>query len=110
MSEQIKVPFTPEQVKNLNEYQVSGAMHEFNCGHPNHPKKGKRSRLKMLVAAPQGWFCPGCGQFTQFWAWPFMADGELVKKHKDFIKDIIFKRKKKNAKALTLAEFLANKK
>jgi hypothetical protein len=77
MSDIIETPFTDEQVKGLNEYQLSGAFHEFTCGNDNHPKHGKKSKLRILVAHTTGWVCPGCG-YRQYWAHNDMANGAMV--------------------------------
>lgn len=63
-------PFTSEQVRHLNEFQRSGAMHPFTCAdHSNH----------SLVATEEGWTCPkeGC-EYKQNWAHVWMADGSAV--------------------------------
>lgn len=54
-------PWSDEQVRSLNDYQVSGFMHEFTC------RCGE-----VLVAMPDGWTCD-CG-YTQQWAHRWMAD------------------------------------
>ncbi len=77
MEGQIYAPFTSEQVKGLNEYQVSGAFHEFTCGNPKHPKHGRKTKLKILVAHETGWICPGCG-YRQYSAWEDQANGKMV--------------------------------
>lgn len=98
----IKVPFTDEQVKNLNEYQANGKFHEFTCecqGDDAHIKyefekqhKGKNYKeyLKMekanginypdavfnstaLIATKDGWICPVCN-YKQNWAHRFMSE------------------------------------
>lgn len=83
---QIKAPFTPEQVKGLNEYQIKGHFHNFTCGNPKHPK----GTDNVLIATGAGWTCPNC-DFTQDWAWNFMADGSMVGDSADVSK--IFKPK-----------------
>lgn len=74
--ELVHAPFTPDQVKSLNHYQISGVMHPFTCG-------SCRDRLgvlndgvwddHLLVATLDGWTCPTC-PYTQTWAWAWMAD------------------------------------
>lgn len=70
MSDKIRAPWTPEQVAALNDYQRSGVMHPFTCGHehPAHPNA-------ILTAAPDGWRCHvlGC-DYEQDWAHEFMAN------------------------------------
>jgi hypothetical protein len=66
----IRAPFTPEQVRNLEDYQnARGAwkrcpMHPFTC--PNHSQEG------VLVPTVKGWVCQFC-DYTQDWAHDFMA-------------------------------------
>jgi hypothetical protein len=68
-------PWTSEQVASLNEYQRSGAFHPFTCGQcrdadPDLPLRDDH----LLTATVDGWTCPTC-DFTQGWAWAWMADG-----------------------------------
>jgi rubredoxin len=69
----IRAPFTPSQVKALNDYQHSGLMHPFTCrnrGDGSHrPRKGED--LGELVATEAGWVCQDC-DYTQDWAHGFM--------------------------------------
>ena len=71
----IKSPFTPEQVKKLNEYQEGGWMHPFTCG--------GCSNRDGLIATEAGWICPDC-DYTQDWAHEFMLEpnplGNFLKK------------------------------
>jgi hypothetical protein len=54
-------PFTPDQVAALNYRQRSLLVHPYTCGNDSqHP---------LLVAAKDGWTCPGC-DYTQDWAHP----------------------------------------
>lgn len=79
MESQIKSPFTDEQVKALNEYQHSGAFHEFTCGSLIHPM-GKDN---LLIATNNGWKCPNC-DYTQDWAWSAMANGSMISSMADW--------------------------
>ncbi len=81
MAEQIKAPFTPEQVANLNAYQAARRFHPFTCGgdrkdadHVAYQAQHPRQDFGQLVATQQGWECPvpGC-TYTQDWAHGFMA-------------------------------------
>lgn len=68
MSEnKIRVPWTTEQVAQLNRFQRAGIMHPFTCPRVEHDE--------VLVATPDGWVCPtpGC-DYTQAWAHDFMAN------------------------------------
>ena len=77
--EQIKAPFTDEQVKNLNEFQHCG-FHEFTCGGAGHPIDTDN----VLIATNNGWHCPNC-EYTQDWAHDAMCDGSMAKAMKEFI-------------------------
>jgi hypothetical protein len=99
-----RVPWTPEQVESLNEYQRSGVGHPFTCGGcrdhrgtafyydedgnirpvPDDMSVGERTvlldngryflRERELVATLSGWICPTCG-YRQDWAHTFMVNG-----------------------------------
>lgn len=72
----VVAPFTDDQVKSLNDYQVSGVMHPFTCGGCRDRlgiREGKFVNDRLLVATPAGWVCPTC-DYTQDWAWAWMAD------------------------------------
>lgn len=100
--DQIKVPFTNEQVKNLNEYQNVGMFHPFTCandgdddhikyefekrhGNANYKDYIIAEKLKginypeavftetNLIATENGWKCPVC-DYKQNWAHSFMAE------------------------------------
>lgn len=90
----IKAPFTPEQVKALNEWQQCDWVHPFTCGR-HHPDKNS-----LLVATPEGWKCPSC-DYTQDCAHDFMAEGappkpEIIQmdkpmsRHKDYMGDGVY--------------------
>jgi hypothetical protein len=89
-----RAPFTSEQVESLNAYQVSGVMHPFTCGNDDckrcefeievdsilAPLVGqevgtifKATDTCVLIATENGWVCPSC-DYTQTWAWKWMAD------------------------------------
>lgn len=63
MNYPIVQPWTPDQVKALNEFQ-HGNMHPFTC-ETAHPQG------RILVATTHGWICPYC-DYTQNWAHDFM--------------------------------------
>ncbi|MFF4746823.1 hypothetical protein [Streptomyces sp. NPDC001268] len=69
-AEIISAPWTSEQVQALNDYQERGQMHPFTCGGGPH----RLGRSPLLDAAHSGWICPDpdC-DYTQDWAWDFMA-------------------------------------
>jgi hypothetical protein len=78
-SDYIYAPWTEEQQKNLNAYQLMGP-HEFTCGNPNHKKSF------ALIAMEDGWHCENSKcQYTQQWAWAFMADPKWLKKWNDYL-------------------------
>jgi hypothetical protein len=69
--DQIKAPWTPEQVSALDNFQnhrgpwAVHPMHEFTCAH--------HSQVGVLVPTVRGWICQFC-DYTQDWAHAFMAD------------------------------------
>lgn len=66
---QIKAPWTPEQVVALQLYQDSGIFHPFTCGNrENHPPE-----MYALVPTVRGWICQFCDH-QQDWAHNFMVD------------------------------------
>jgi hypothetical protein len=72
MAKIIKAPWTPEQVKALNEYQEGGWMHPFTCG-GNNRDANHLDGEGILVATVYGWVCPYC-DYEQDWAHDFMTD------------------------------------
>ena len=88
MSEELK--FNPDQVANLNAYQVAGKFHPFTC--PNRNRKTHRvfnGDLGALVATVRGWICPWC-DYTQGWAHDFMCEplppdpvAEMLAEHRE---------------------------
>lgn len=61
MSSKIHAPFTPEQVKALNEYQQSGYVHPFTCCSYQDCDRGARPDQGILIAKEEGWICGlGC--------------------------------------------------
>lgn len=69
----MKAPFTPEQVKQLNEYQKDDRFHPYTCGgnrgdqaHKVYAEK-RGEDLGQLVATEEGWICPVC-DYKQDWA------------------------------------------
>jgi len=70
----MKAPFTDEQVKNINEYQVAGFFHPFTCTTGSH----------VLVAETDGLHCPLCPTFHQDWVHDGMADGSIVAQGNSF--------------------------
>jgi hypothetical protein len=69
MTEQIRAPWTPEQVAALNAYQQHGGMHPFTCAREH------ATPTLHLVAHEDGWHCwlPDC-DYRQDWAHAFMAE------------------------------------
>jgi hypothetical protein len=76
MSDVIKAPFTPKQIKALNYFQWSGVFHPFTCA--NQGDESHNGQQAELVATKGGWICPYC-DYTQDWAHAFMADYEAIK-------------------------------
>ncbi|MFE2712266.1 hypothetical protein ACFXKI_09815 [Streptomyces mirabilis] len=76
MTEQIRAPWTPEQVAALNTFQRRGGMHPFTCGGDHAPGS------PVLIAYADGWRCPQpygepC-DYQQDWAHAFMAEPQRV--------------------------------
>lgn len=75
---QIKTPWTDEQVRNLNAYQQSGQFHPFTCGGDRGDDAHKAYAAEhggdwgQLVATKDGWVCPVCS-YRQDWAHEFMS-------------------------------------
>ncbi len=69
MSNIVKAPFNDIQVKNINEWQQSGFVHNLSCtnGCDQHG-------LKIFAIEP-GLFCPHCDQVVQEWVPEVVADG-----------------------------------
>lgn len=64
---QIKAPFTQDQVNHINEFQESGLVHPFTC--PNDSS--------VLLAHCAGLECPNC-DYMQDWVHDVMADGTML--------------------------------
>jgi hypothetical protein len=69
VTDQIRAPWTPEQVAALNRFQAESGMHPFTCGNDH------ATGALHLVAHEDGWHCwlPDC-DYRQDWAHRFMAD------------------------------------
>ncbi|MFK4801702.1 hypothetical protein ACI3K5_23845 [Streptomyces sp. MPA0124] len=69
MTDQIRVPWTSEQVAVLEQFQTTSGMHPFTCGADQH------TLAPRLVPSHSGWYCPDpdC-DYRQDWAHAFMAD------------------------------------
>ena len=70
---QVHAPFTPEQVRMLNTWQVLGIVHPFTC-----------TCGANLVAAADGWHCERC-PYTQDWAHGFMVDVTAISHQKEIV-------------------------
>ncbi len=81
MSQQVKAPWTAEQVKNLEEWQDTPLVHPFTWdkdvngfsldGHTN------------LIPTKDGWRVKLKGPVVEDWAWDFMLDGSLLVKMRE---------------------------
>lgn len=69
----ITAPFTPEQVKKLQQWQNTLSFHPFTCCSHEGCERGEDKDGGVLVPSTEGWICP-CGKYTQDWAHDFMAD------------------------------------
>jgi hypothetical protein len=71
-TDKIVVPFSPENVFRLNNYQHSG-WHPFTCGNDRASQAHKAYQIEYggdlgeLIATTAGWICPVC-KYTQDWA------------------------------------------
>jgi hypothetical protein len=66
--EQIETPWTPDQVKGLNDYQFNGYFHPYTCENRGDGKHRTLGRdLGTLIATTEGWVCPYCS-YEQNWA------------------------------------------
>lgn len=74
----IFAPFTPEQVKHLNNWQQTLPVHPFTCGTKEKHKEGDEDRL---IPTKDGWICLSC-DYKQNWAHDYMA--KEVKFSKEF--------------------------
>jgi hypothetical protein len=73
---EIKAPFTKEQVEKLNDYQINGNFHPFTCCSPKEIKECQRASGEnegLLMATEEGWVCP-CGKDKQDWVYEFMIE------------------------------------
>jgi hypothetical protein len=71
----IHPPWTPTQVRALNERQRCGIVHPFTCRRrTKSPHWYKWGDFGILVATVSGWVCRDCG-YTQDWAYDFMFKG-----------------------------------
>lgn len=74
MTEATPRRFSPNQVRNLEEFQRARVMHPFTC--PNRSDEAHHGSGE-LVATVRGWICQYC-DYTQDWAHDFMMNGEAV--------------------------------
>jgi hypothetical protein len=65
----VTAPWSEEQVRSLNDYQVSGVFHPFTGNNDLLPLGHD-----LLVATPDGWVSQIDPSYRQDWAWAWMAD------------------------------------
>lgn len=75
MSEQVKAPWTAEQVRNLEEFQNSPLVHPFTHSEAPLNEDGQHA----LIPTEKGWVTRKGGPVVQDWAWDFMLDGTVMK-------------------------------
>ena len=70
----IYAPFTDQQVRLLNQFQLEELAHPFTCPRHDSAEVGET----VLTATRDGWVCPreGC-DYTQDWAHDYMADPQM---------------------------------
>lgn len=66
--EEIRAPWTPEQVAALNKFQQRMQFHPFTCGGAAH-----EFQPPVLIADTDGWHCPTDCNYQQDWAPAYMA-------------------------------------
>lgn len=66
----VRVPWTGEQVRSLNEYQSSGVFHPYTGNNELAPD----GEDDVLVATNDGWVSKVDPTYTQGWAWGWTAD------------------------------------
>lgn len=71
--ERIYAPFTPDQQKQLNDYQQNSKNrhHRFICAAINCIDGD--GEYSVLIARERGWICPCC-DYTSNWAYKFMVE------------------------------------
>ena len=70
----IEAPWTLDQVRALNNWQVSLDFHPFTCGKRQlSPHRTSLGDAGVLIAQPQGWVCLDC-DYTQTWAHAIMFE------------------------------------
>ena len=74
-TEQIRAPWTPDQVVALNAFQRRREFHPFTCPNRGPWHAEINSPDDVLVATVRGWVCPFC-DYTQEWAHSFMVRTE----------------------------------
>lgn len=67
--DEVKAPFTADQVASLNGFQIHSMMHPFTCGEDICRRKNQ----SVLYALEDGWHCWYC-DYTQDWAHGYMTD------------------------------------
>ena len=77
MTEQVRPPWTADQVAQLWRWQRCGWVHPFTCpnhGDEFHTWKYATEGSDYLTPTEDGWCCDVCGYF-QDWAHDFMLAG-----------------------------------
>jgi hypothetical protein len=79
MSGVANVPWTDEEVERLNRRQGIAVLHPYTCAADGTHDSVKHSDRRILVAHPDGWWCPfdGC-LYHQTWAHEGDADGTTL--------------------------------
>ncbi len=78
MGPKIEAPWTPAEVKVLNEFQTLRQFHPFTCGGDRMDEAHRAYQAEhggdfgQLLATEEGWRCPVC-DYRQNWAHGFMA-------------------------------------
>lgn len=65
---QVKAPWTADQVASLNAFQADGRMHDFTCNR-------SYCDSRTLIATASGWYCSGIAcSYQQDWAYDWMCN------------------------------------
>lgn len=74
MAGKLLAPWSDEEVRNLNAWQLSGHVHPFTCLYrTDTPHDSDFGHDKgTLFATRNGWVCLDCN-YTQEWAWEVLA-------------------------------------
>lgn len=88
ITEEMKAPWTQEQVNNLMKWQQCEWVHPFTCCSPEQSAnchRANRTGEGILIPTTEGWQC-SCGWYKQNWAHQYMLDGNIPPDWREEIK------------------------